>query len=279
MDLFSELNNLMAHYSFKPSKKFSQNFLINKVVLDKMVALAELKSSDVVLEIGSGTGFLTKELLKHCKVIGIELDEKLIEILKKEILNSNELSERKNFELIEGDFLKVELPEFNKIVSCPPYQISSGIMYKLFSLDFDFAVFLLQREFVEKLLAEENFVEYTAITVLINYFFEPVFEFKVANSSFFPAPKTESAVIKLISRKRFGKVEDEQLFIKFVKNIFRFKNKNFSNALKQSFDELSKTKELNKEKVFEKANAMKHSTEKVQSLSVKALVKIFNELF
>ncbi|MFH1545056.1 MAG: 16S rRNA (adenine(1518)-N(6)/adenine(1519)-N(6))-dimethyltransferase RsmA [archaeon] len=267
-DLLNELNNLSVKYHFKSKKKLSQNFLINENVLNEMVEQASLNEKDIVLEIGAGTGFLTKKILeKGCKVIAVERDETLAEVLKNEIK-----SDRIN--LIEGDFLKEEIPSFNKVVSSPPYHISSDIMFKLYELKFDSAVMLFQREFAGKLSAEPGFREYIALSVLNDYFCETSFIEGISPSSFYPCPPTSSSIIKLNWNKRFGEAIDDQLFTEFIKTIFRYKKKNLSAALRNSLPFLKERMNLNEKK----SDGLELSEEKVYLLETKQLVEIFNEL-
>ena len=88
----------------------AQLFIIDEAVIDAMIEEAKLKPDDIALEIGAGTGFLTRELQKHCKVIAVELDYTLCELLENEL-------PKENLSFICGDFLETELPSFNKIVS------------------------------------------------------------------------------------------------------------------------------------------------------------------
>ena len=152
MSLFKELHQLMAKYRFKPKKSLGQNFIVNQDVIDVLVEEADLKKTDVVLEIGAGTGFLTRELLKHCKVVAIEKDDVLAELLEKELPS-------KNLELIHGDFFEIELPKFNKIVTLPPYNVSKKVISKINTLNFEVAVLVLQKEFAEKIAALPGFAE------------------------------------------------------------------------------------------------------------------------
>jgi 16S rRNA (adenine1518-N6/adenine1519-N6)-dimethyltransferase len=271
MALFEELNRLMVKYSFKPNKKFGQSFLIDESVIKVMVEAAELKADDVVLEIGSGTGFLTRELLKKSKVIGTELDSVLSELLAEEFKDQN-------LTLLQGNFLELKLPEFNKVVSCPPYNISTEIMYKLFVQQFERAVLLFQREFVEKITALPGFPNYVATTVLTNYFFQPTELLNVSARSFFPSPKMSSTVIKLDSVKRFGQVKDEKLFIKFVKSLFRFKGKSLRNSLLTSYPFLEKELKKSKEEFKQFVESLELKEEKVYSLDCSDFVEVFNAL-
>ena len=223
----SNLQQLMIDYRFRPNHRFSQNFIINDSLVEQMIKEADLKKTDVVVEIGSGAGSLTEKLLEKAKVVGVELDLSLISVLEERF------GKTKNFTLVKGDFVKVDLPKFNKIVALPPYNISSDIMLRLFKEDFDSALLVFQKEFVEKLVAEPGFCEYSYISVLTDFFFETeVVISSVSPSSFYPKPETYSALIKLTRRKNICGIKDVEKFILFVKNVFRYKNKDFSNGLK-----------------------------------------------
>ncbi|MFH1588455.1 MAG: 16S rRNA (adenine(1518)-N(6)/adenine(1519)-N(6))-dimethyltransferase RsmA [Candidatus Diapherotrites archaeon] len=277
--LFIELNNLMIKHRFKPKKKFSQNFLINQAMIEKIVSFAELDKKDTVLEIGAGTGFLTKELLSHCKIIAVEIDSFLNDALEEKF--EKELKEKK-LELIKEDFLKAEIPSFNKVVSLPPYRISTPILFRLMNEKLDFALLVFQKDYAVKLLSEPGFSEYTSSVVLVNYFFEPeILIESVQASSFFPLPRTESALIKFTSKKRFGKAKNDKKFIKFIKEVFRFKNKNLQNALQKAFPFIEKEMNLNKTILQELIKSGKFSellNEKVMLLEISELVELFNEL-
>jgi len=234
MTLFSELQQLMIDHRFRPSQRFSQNFIIDENLINKMIETASLKKSDVVLEIGSGTGSLTQFLLKNCKVVGSELDEKMIGVLKERF------SKEKKFKLVEGDFVKAELPKFNKVVSLPPYNISSDIMLRLFSLDFELAVLVFQREFTEKLVAEPGFKEYSYLSVLTDCFYKPSIVIpNISPKVFFPKSESYSSLLKLERKKPVETIKDFPKFVSFLKHVFRYKNKNFSNALKNCLKELN----------------------------------------
>ncbi len=225
MSLFAELNSLMVKYRFRPRKSNSQHFVLDERLIQRMVDSAGLKKQDTVLEIGAGCGFLTRELLKHCSVVAVESDPALAELLRSEL-------PQEKLTVVEGNFLDAKLPEFNKVVSLPPYAVSTDITYRLLELGFESAVLVFQREFAEKLVAEPGFSEYCALSVMVNYFSEP--ELLIGNispKSFFPAPQTFSSLVRMYSKKRFGTAADEHAFREFVQSIFRFRNKNTSNAL------------------------------------------------
>ncbi|MFH1257118.1 MAG: 16S rRNA (adenine(1518)-N(6)/adenine(1519)-N(6))-dimethyltransferase RsmA [Candidatus Diapherotrites archaeon] len=271
--LFSELNNQMVKYHFKPSHKFAQNFIVNEKLLQEIVSAAQLTKKDRVLEIGAGTGFLTRELLKHAgKIIAVEKDALLCGLLEEEFKGEKKL------EIIKGNFLFEKLPEFNKVVSLPPYSISSGIMLRLFELGFEKAVLVFQREFVEKLVAEPGFVEYNALSVLTTYFTEQkILEKSISPNSFYPKPNSFSSLVVLDAKKRFGSVNDE-LFADFLKQLFRLKNKNLSKALAKCFPFWKKNLKIGKEEFLETANSLELAKEKVNRLECREFLEVFKQI-
>ena len=140
-----ELKNLQIH----PLKRFGQHFLVDEKVREAMVSVAQPSVGDRILEIGPGLGYVTTELLKHnCQVIAVEKDRTLAPYLR------NRFSKFHNLTIIEGDALKMGKIDCNKIVSSPPYNISSKLILFVILNKFDLAVFLLQTEFVNRLTAK-----------------------------------------------------------------------------------------------------------------------------
>ncbi|MFH1239717.1 MAG: 16S rRNA (adenine(1518)-N(6)/adenine(1519)-N(6))-dimethyltransferase RsmA [Candidatus Diapherotrites archaeon] len=272
MPLFNELQNLMIKYRFKPNKKLAQFFIIDDEFLEQLITGAKLTPDDVVLEIGAGTGFLTKKILEKCSVISYELDDNLCRLLETEITD-------KKLNLQKGNFLDSKIPKFTKIISLPPYTISSKIMYKILPLNFSEAFLVFQKEFIDKLTAHEGYMEYNALSVLTQYYTEPEILKTLSNESFFPKPKTHSAVIKLTKKKRFGTVKNEVLFEKFMKSLFRFQNKNLGNAMMNVFPFIEKDLGLTKAKFKKKIDSLELNEEKVNKISVKKFVETFNSLF
>lgn len=272
MSLFSELNEFMVRYRFRPNPKLSQNFVVDEKVVQRIVEAAELKKTDVVLEIGCGTGFLTRELAKHCKVIGIEKDKTLAELLRNEI-------KEKNFELLEGNALELDWPHFSKMVSLPPYGISSDLVYKLLENDFEEAFLVFQREFAEKILAEPGFLEYGCLSVWVQYQTEPKKGFLIQPSAFFPKPPSMSALVQLKKKKRFGSAKNDAAFLQFLKQLFRHKNKSISNSLDLALPFLKKELPLSHAECKKRAGHWKHWNEKVYALDAKQFLELFNSFF
>ncbi len=271
MNLFNELQNLMAKYRFRANRKLSQNFVINEHLIEKIVELADLKASDTVLEIGAGTGFLTKALLKKSKVIAVEKDKGLCKVLEEEL-------SQKNLTLILGDFLKETISKYNKVVSLPPYSQSSAIMHKLLENQFELGVLVFQKEFAEKLIAFPGFEEYCALSVLTQYYFDTEIIQSVSAGSFFPKPKGESAIVVLKQCKEIQKVKNKKNFTFFVKTLFRFRNKNLSNALNKSRQFLLPVLDISSEEFDKRVSSIEMGEEKVDLLPVEYFVEIFNEI-
>ncbi len=271
MSLFNELQNLMVKYRFRANRKLSQNFAINEQLIEKIVELADLKESDTVLEIGAGTGFLTRVLLKKSKVVAVEKDNGLCALLEEEL-------SKKNLALVCGDFLKAKLPKYNKVVSLPPYSQSSAIIYKLLENPFELGVLVFQKEFAEKLVAWPGFDEYCALTVLTQCYFDPKIVQTVSSGLFFPKPKSESVIIVLKQCSEPPKIKDKKKFVLFVKTLFRFRNKNLANALNKSRQFLLPSFGISAEKFNKRVASIELSEEKVDLLPVEYFVEIFNEL-
>ena len=223
--LSKELQKLMITYFFSPKKKFDQNYLINPKAINNLVESADLNKNDVVLEIGPGCGFLTAAIIPCAKkTIVVEKDPLMVKILK------DKFKDEPKLEIIEGDILKTKLPKFNKVVSSPPFSISSKIVELILEHPIDKAVFLFQREFVDKLDAFPSLKDYTFISALSQSFSEVKIVHKVSKTAFFPPPPIDCSIVLLdnCSKQFTGNKHFHKLFLKAV---FRHKNKKIKKAL------------------------------------------------
>src|SRR3989338_592568 len=227
MTLKPNVMRIQATYGFRPSFVLDQNFLTDQAGISRIVRYLELdKGKDTVLEVGPGLGFITAELARNAKkVIAIEKDTKLKPIL------SDELSQYENIEIIYGDALEAKFPEFNKFFSATPYSISSPLIFKLLDYDFDLGVMILQREFAEKMVEQPGSSDYGRLSVMCQKYFEIDFKEALSRMLFFPQPKVDSGVVVL--RKK--DVKRDQQFDEFIREIFRYKNKDVKNAVKTAF--------------------------------------------
>ena len=211
-------------------KSLGQNFLVDKNVAEREVEFAGVTKNDVVLEIGPGTGILTKLLAERAKkVIAIEIDKNL----------ANTLNPPDNVQLICDDALNVDfdsLPKFNKIVSNLPFQISSPITFKFLEYDFDLAVLIYQKEFADRMVAIPGSKDYSRLSVGVYYKTKCELLETIPKSSFKPQPKVDSCIIRLIPRTSTPfSVIDERFFLDLVKNLFNHRRKKIRNILSKFY--------------------------------------------
>jgi len=185
----------------QPLKKLGQNFLMNKGVVEKIVKAACLKQDDVVLEIGPGLGVLTKELARNTgKVISIEKDARLIDILKKD------LKDFKNVEIINEDILNFQFSIFNfqyKVVANLPFNIASAVIQKFLETENkpECMILLVQKEVAQRIVAKPPKMSILAVSVQL--YAEAKILFYVSKGSFRPSPKVDAACLK-ITPKNLG---------------------------------------------------------------------------
>ncbi|GAW83058.1 dimethyladenosine transferase [Plasmodium gonderi] len=182
-------------------KKHGQHLLKNPGILDKILLAAKIKSSDVVLEIGCGTGNLTVKLLPIAKkVITIDIDSRMVSEVKKRCLYEG----YSNLEVYEGDAIKTIFPRFDVCTANIPYKISSPLIFKLIAHRplFKCAVLMFQKEFAERMLANVGDSNYSRLTVNVKLFCKVIKICNVDRSSFNPPPKVDSIILKLIPKEK-----------------------------------------------------------------------------
>jgi len=217
-----------------PRKSLGQNFIRDSQVLERIGEIAGLSEEDEVLEIGAGLGALTLFLgQKAGRVIAIEKDRRLIEKLKENV------SHLKNVEIIPEDALRTDFKRFYrgnkiKVISNLPYSISSPIIIKL--LDereiFSLVALMIQREVGERITAPPGGREYGSISVLVQTYMDATIELRVPSEAFWPRPKVDSVVIKLVPLPRTRtEIPDERLFRSIVRAAFSSRRKILSNSL------------------------------------------------
>jgi len=226
MSILQRAKHLLRLYNFLPKKRLGQNFVVNTDLLRRMISYASITKDDVVLEVGAGLGFLTQLLSRECKrVIAVEVDPKLTRILREQ------LQSLQNVDLIEGDILTLSVSSFNKVVSTPPYSISSPLLFWLLEKKFDCAVLTFQKEFAERLAASVGSKEYGRLTVTTYYRGEVELLDHVPRNMFYPPPDVDSIVVRLRPREPPFQVEDEETFLELVQTLFTQRNKKVRNAI------------------------------------------------
>lgn len=237
----------MGNGILKKKKSLGQNFLKDKNILNKIVSAGEIVKEETILEIGPGDGGLTEKLLeKGARVIAVEKDDRLIPILKEKF--AKEISSEK-FILIHEDILDFKPKAFGfndlnfKIIANIPYYITGEIMRKALSEwpNAKNIVLLIQKEVAKRIVASDQ--KESLLSISVKVFGSPKLISIVKAGSFSPAPKVDSAILKIenISNKNLGEVAKERFF-EIVKAGFAHKRKMISGNLKNIFGEKTEEK-------------------------------------
>jgi len=258
------------NFSFK--KKFGQNFITDKNIIEAIANKAEIDKETLVIEIGPGAGSLTSILGKKAKnVIAYEIDETL-----KTILEENTCD---NTEIIYGDFLKREvLPDLKKydynklyVVANLPYYITTPIIIKLIEdkIPVDKIVVMVQKEVGDRFRAKPKTKDYNSLSIFLNYYFDVKKELDISRNVFMPKPNVDSIVVSFTKKENKLKLKNEDNFFKLIRDSFTQKRKTLRNNLK-GYD-LSKIEEVLK----------KHNldlTVRAEALPIEIFVEISNNL-
>jgi len=219
----------------KPLKRFGQNYLQDKNILNKIVAEINPQPTDLLVEIGPGQGSLTELILaRNVDLTAIEIDRRVIEDLNTKF---PELT------LIEKDFLDIDLSAQQKdpnkklrIFGNIPYNITSPILFKLFDNNsiVEDAVFMVQEEVAKRMTSKIGSKDYGILSVLISYFGKANIAFKVSPNVFYPKPKVYSAVIHIHFNPERKDAKFNSLFKAIVKSSFGNRRKTLKNSLSNS---------------------------------------------
>ncbi|MGL6298720.1 MAG: 16S rRNA (adenine(1518)-N(6)/adenine(1519)-N(6))-dimethyltransferase RsmA [Methanobacteriaceae archaeon] len=260
ISLAQETKTILRENGIQLKRSLGQNYLIDDFKRKKIINFAELKSRDTVLEIGSGIGTLTLELAKKVKkVVAIEQDTVIFKILQKRISDMGV----DNIELILGDATKIDFPKFNKVVSNLPYKISSPITFKLLEYNFEYAILMYQKEFVDRMAGKPGTKNYSRLSAMLYFNGNIEILDKVPPESFMPKPKINSTVIKLTTVNKdntlskpdiTGEIltiynENSLFYSKVCKSLFQHKKKKVRNALIDSCHEIDQDKKELKKKL------------------------------
>lgn len=273
------IKDILGRHGFTFSKSLGQNFLINPSVCPKMAEQSGAKKGVGVIEVGPGIGVLTCQLAERAdRVVAIELDKRLLPVL------DETLAEYDNIKIINDDILKIDLKKLietelsgMEIVVCAnlPYYITSPVIMKLLEdrLPINALTVMVQKEAAQRICAEVGSRQSGAVTVAVNYYAKPQILFGVSAGSFMPAPKVDSAVIRLdILKEPCVQVEDEELFFKVVKAAFSQRRKTLPNSLSAGLQisKLTVTNALNRANVPVNYRA--------EQLTMEQLAKISNAI-
>jgi len=233
---------LMSKHGVRFSKGLGQNFIINPGICPKIAETGGAGRGVGALEIGPGIGVLTQELARRCdRVVCVEIDSALIPVLQET------MAEYPNVHIVHADVLKTDLHELVRsrlagldVIVCAnlPYYITSPIlMYLLESrLPVRSVTVMVQKEAAQRICAPLPSRAAGAITVAVHYYSEPKLLFPVSKGSFLPAPRVDSAVIRLDIRETPPvEVAQEELFFKVIKGAFSQRRKTLLNCLSAYF--------------------------------------------
>ncbi len=213
-------------------QKLGQHFLIQGSILERIAAAACPQREQLVVEIGPGRGALTEKLLKRAeRVVGIELDAYLVDHLRQKFASETRL------EIIHGDAMAADLAQWGRapIAGNLPYYAATAIIGHTARLRTSRAVFLIQKEVAERLVAQPGTREYGYLTVATRLFAEARLLFGVKPGAFHPPPKVESAVVMLTPHADPRAVDDAGLFLRFVGRCFQYKRKTLRNNLAETY--------------------------------------------
>ena len=230
MDLtnISQIKSILYSHSIGAKKSLGQHFLISRDALSSIVKAANLSKKDKVLEIGPGLGVLTVELVEHAgSVLAVEFDPKMVEILET-------IVPAKNLQVVRGNVLEFNtgaLPKGYKLVANVPYYITSPILRSFLEAKNKprEMVLLIQKEVAERITARPG--NMSVLAVAVQFYSDPEIVEIVSKKAFWPVPKVDSAIVRLMVHQKPKYEVDEKVFFRIVKAGFGEKRKQLANAL------------------------------------------------
>lgn len=233
---------ILNAYGLHAKKKFGQNFLTDLDVLHGIVDTANITNEDYVIEIGPGIGSLTEQIARAAKkVLAFEIDTQMVKVL------GETLQDYDNVKVIAGDILEMNLPqiiaeEFGdnahvKVVANLPYYITTPILMQLLrtNITWDNIVVMMQREVADRLNADVGTKAYGVLTLTIQYFANAKLAIEVPATAFNPAPKVESAVVKLTPLVPQVMVDQPERLFGVIKGSFSHRRKSLWNNMLQTY--------------------------------------------
>jgi 16S rRNA (adenine1518-N6/adenine1519-N6)-dimethyltransferase len=234
----SRVAEVLKKFGLAPHKGLGQNFLVDAPALEKIVGAADIKDSELVVEIGPGLGTLTRELAKRARhVIAIEKDKKLTPVL------AETLADYANVQLVFQDALEIEWEDClrgqaspYKVVANLPYYVTTPLLLGLLEsrVYFSRLVFLVQQEVAARMQAKADTPQYGALSLAVQYYALVQVKAVIPPRAFFPPPRVSSAVVELEVREcpavYFG-LKDKRLLFKLIRAAFGQRRKTLANSL------------------------------------------------
>lgn len=267
----SETKRLLREHRIVSNKLLGQNFLVEPSIFPKLSDYASLGKMDVVLDAGAGFGFLTRFLADKCRmVVAVEKDPRVAAVLREQ------LRDLANVTVIEGDVLKIAVPDFSKVVSVPPYYFSSRLVTWLLDRGFKCAVLILQREFADRLVAAVGSDAYGWLTVVTCHSALVELLDPIPKSMFYPQPEVDSVIVRLTPWKAVPfEVKDEAFFRRMVRWLFTQRNKKLSNAMAPFIKNTFKVSKEDAEKIV---GALPFREKRARELPPEAFGELANAL-
>ena len=229
---------ILQKYNITFQKKFGQNFLVDKNILEKITDAAQITENDCVLEIGPGIGTMTQYLAERAgNVVAVEIDKNLIPVLQ------DTLSSYNNVTILNQDILKVDInhivEEYNngnpiKVVANLPYYITTPIIMALFESHaaLKSITIMIQKEVADRIQAQAGTKDYGALSLAVQYYANPEVIVKVPAACFMPKPNVDSSVIRLTRYETPPvKAQDEEYLFTVIRASFNQRRKTLVNGL------------------------------------------------
>jgi len=275
----SKIRQLLAEYRIRLKKDFGQHFLVDKNILDRIVSSGDVTKDDLVIEIGTGIGSLTRQLAEKAGFVAtIEMDEKLIPPAKQY------LKDLPNIEIICKDAMKVDLSklierygrfEHVKVIANVPYYITSPLIAKVLESKNkpELIIFTVQKEVAARISSPPGKKSYGSFTIFVNFHAKPKIMFNIERASFLPKPEVDSSVIRLdVLKKPPVELKDQKLFFRLVHAAFVQRRKMLKNALVNA--NIPGTSEVSIENAL-KASAI-DGKRRGETLSIEEFAKLSN---
>lgn len=228
----------LKNVNFK--KSLGQNFLIDKNIVDKIINSAQIDKETLVIEIGPGSGALSKSIASLCgNLICYEIDKSLKTILDEKLADFNNVLVKYE-DFLNADVLKdIKDYSYKKliVVANLPYYVTTPIINKLIidNIMPSLMVLMVQKEVADRFCAKKSSKNYNSLSVFLQYHYDINPLFIVSNNCFIPKPKVDSCVVRFKLKDEKLPVNDINKFYKLIRDSFRFKRKNLKNNL-SSYD-------------------------------------------
>ncbi|MEG1790721.1 MAG: 16S rRNA (adenine(1518)-N(6)/adenine(1519)-N(6))-dimethyltransferase RsmA [Clostridia bacterium] len=234
-----KLKDILIENNFRFNHNLGQNFISDTNFLNKIVEHSGVMSNDVVVEIGTGAGTLTRALAAVAKkVYSFEVDERLQPIL------NETLQGLENVEVIFKDILSMSdsdvtaiVPENFKVVANIPYYITTALVMRFLESELkpQTITVMVQKEVANRFVAKKDTADYGAITMAISLYGEASIVDQVSQTMFFPVPKVDSSLVRIDLSNKYC-AEDKALLQRLIKSAFAMRRKTFTNNLVSSFN-------------------------------------------